>query len=175
VDEWLAANPPVPMTEYMCDLVPYFPYWGYSINLALRTDAMDFAWIASTDMMASAPMIIGMDDTVTLAYSDAYVDWDAEIAVEQSALPVPKAENIRCFFTGRHLIVDLAAFSSMARERIHLTLYDISGRIVKRWSGSRGDNSRLVRWDISNAVPGLYVVSIRFGKVRVSRKVMVVR
>jgi hypothetical protein len=96
------------------------------------------------------------------------------IDVESPGLPAPEKGSIACYAAGRQLVVNLAGFSLSERARMALTLYDVSGRVVKRLRGS-ALTARLVRWDMGSAVSGLYVVSIKIGNVRVNKKVVLVR
>jgi hypothetical protein len=185
VDDWLAANRPEPMNKSVCHYYPYYyPMSGgdtvfYSIGLSMvsRSDAMSFDWASAPMILVNtAPALLPIPSASTINATDpeAYIDWDAPIAVESAGPPAPQKGSIACYVTGRHLVINLAGFSLRARDRMELTLYDVSGRVVKRWRGSIL-SSRLVRWNMGNAVSGLYVVSIKIGNVRVNKKVVLVR
>jgi hypothetical protein len=181
VAEWLAANPPESMARQVCA-------WRDELVVRVAMDAvfMDFAAVpmaVNAVDVEGGPALLGMPFAGDIYYEpadpEAYIDYESALSAASIPLPEPASAStvtgVACFVKDGCLVIDLGALSPGLRQQLTLVLSDLSGRIVREWSGAQfASQARLsVPLAESGLCRGTYLLRIRGAGVSMDKRVVV--
>jgi hypothetical protein len=159
VADWLAANPPQPMSRFNC---------GQQVTVIPLVNPESVHKTKEREAVAPEP-----DQPPDGQEYDLIDEPTTYISAAPALLSnMPK---LICFIQSGHLVINLAQFSSFERSKMEIIIYDIQGRVVARWSPGRIAGTGIIKWNMRIGSSGLYLVVMKIGKRVESRKIMLVR
>ncbi|MBD3347265.1 MAG: T9SS type A sorting domain-containing protein [Chitinivibrionales bacterium] len=171
VAEWLYVNPPEPMTEYVCglnrEIIPV------PLGAPVMWAPEDVDIFVVPDMQPAPARIAPPQAPIMYAVDpEAYVDYESALFAAPPAAHVQTAGGFECFIINSSLVIESGALSSGTKTDLQIVLYDLSGRVVRRWSFAASSSRNRLIVPLENTVlgRGTYICRITGADKPMSRR-----
>jgi len=190
VEHWIEAHPPRSMGQWRCEPkyynfitndslvisnMMYFSITVFSLDNTSVPLILNPIFIAPVVTTEDSKRLSGMAIYYPIYYNEYYYDYEAPL-VKQLAVPTVLFKGqIEFFVSAGIIIIDLPDFADGSKGEIILTLYDLSGRIIKTWYNLPTLSSSRITVPIGKmGIPrGVYMLRLSGSGIDINKKIVV--